>query len=1129
MQDTIEVQGKPWEALATASPAPAVQQPTNIQVQGKPWEVLSSQAPDPVATQVEDMLQSPAEEAPVPPKAKPTVEEHAQYIANRRQAESKKEGPKLRYEDLEQDVEFQEAVRRIREVSFNQNPDEYSAQDNLRDWARTMRRAMSNEIDAVRTLRMIQNASDEDKLHWRTLFQRYQDLPDFWQEGGAPASQLFLDMVESSLASPATWLSILTGGAAKIAGAAGTTSARAAIQGALLGGSIDAAAGAVTDRIFQEAELQAGARDSIDRLQTGLSAVLSAAPGAAGGALKARDVNIRTRRWEEANEAAKAAREAELTAARQNTIQNRYTPEVEVSDIKMGEIAKDVSSDLEKFFKGESEKGRELLEMINPRGELTEAALREDISKSIAVAVKDMVEAGNLTLSKDKDLRVGWQVWQAIADGKLSVDQYAEALTNAGLRPDDFKTLLWSEVSRSGRVLNAFSQIARASRTVEEASVIHHYFGGEAADVLARLTEDESSIGALRRNLHRLDQTRIGLMITQPATAMRNFGGSVGYVGMEAGARAFDNGLALLTGRRPVKFGDAFNVIGHMMNRTETRLLAEEITRLKPKEQQLLFKTYNEVNRQLGKSEGAWGVVDQVVDWLNVFNRFQDHLFRQSAFVASVERQLNDIGGPSLKQLMKDGRLADVDAQIIDRAMHEAMRATFTDEPTNQMAKGMLEGIRKINENVPFTLTQVLPFPRFMFSALKFQYEYSPLGLIDVLGKKGRAKLAKGDAHDLGKAIVGTATLGGALLARHSEYAGENWYEIIGDDGTAYDIRPIFPLAPYFYVADLVKRVNEGTFFTGNFIQDVLEATAGVSFRQTVDMTTVNGLIKSLQSDGSWTDKTWRSLAELVADTGASFLIPTSTVRDIQAQFDPELRYMRDARGQGFWDTLENRVNDRIPNLEFLGFGETGRGVLPDRQSALRGPTQQYQDPLLKQMTGMTAYEAPNIVEQEFARLKLREWDVFKPSGNQEFDRNVLYFFGTMFERHAAKAIQSDWYQSLTPTQQRHHLTKLGTQKFPGGWSMMDFARELATLSSPAAAMDANYRRKSARERAVIEEALSRYTDDPEELRNMVYRLYYGIAPNMSEIEQRWRYLTGSTEEVMIQQMQDLMSREPIR
>src|SRR5690625_1787094 len=56
---------------------------------------------DPVASQVEDMLQSPAEETavPTPTRAKPTVEEHAQYIASRRQAEAEESGPKLSYED----------------------------------------------------------------------------------------------------------------------------------------------------------------------------------------------------------------------------------------------------------------------------------------------------------------------------------------------------------------------------------------------------------------------------------------------------------------------------------------------------------------------------------------------------------------------------------------------------------------------------------------------------------------------------------------------------------------------------------------------------------------------------------------------------------------------------------------------------------------------------------------------------------------------------------------------------------------------------------------------------------------------------------------------------------------------
>src|SRR5690606_7738462 len=160
--------------------------------------------------------------------------------------------------------------------------------------------------------------------------------------------------------------------------------------------------------------------------------------------------------------------------------------------------------------------------------------------------------------------------------------------------------------------------------------------------ILAKLNDEVEELGWFGKALHKVDSTRIGMMVTQPATTMRNIAGGTSHVAMDVATRGIDNFIAKLTGSRPVNWGDTFSVVGRMLDNAETREIAWEIlnTSRNRKEFNQLFKSYNEVNRETGKSAGAWGVVDTVVDSLNLLNRAQDHFFRQSAFIASIERQL---------------------------------------------------------------------------------------------------------------------------------------------------------------------------------------------------------------------------------------------------------------------------------------------------------------------------------------------------------------------------------------------------------------------------------------------------------------------------------------------------------
>ena len=78
-----------------------------------------------------------------------------------------------------------------------------------------------------------------------------------------------------------------------------------------------------------------------------------------------------------------------------------------------------------------------------------------------------------------------------------------------------------------------------------------------------------------------------------------------------------------------------------------------------------------------------------------------------------------------------------------------------------------------------------------MFAAMKYQYDFSPLGFLTSIGTtKGRTRIAKGDHTGLAKNIVGSGMLTGAFMLKNSEYSGGEWYELKDPDtGRTLDTR----------------------------------------------------------------------------------------------------------------------------------------------------------------------------------------------------------------------------------------------------------------------------------------------------------------------------------------------------
>ena len=166
--------------------------------------------------------------------------------------------------------------------------------------------------------------------------------------------------------------------------------------------------------------------------------------------------------------------------------------------------------------------------------------------------------------------------------------------------------------------------------------------------------------------------------------------------------------------------------------------------------------------------------------------------------------------------------------------------------------------------------------------------------------------------------VEGLAFLMSAYSLRTMEgQEGTRWYEFRREDGTILDLRPLFPIVPFLYVAEVLKRYNtlglekEKTTmaefdFSGGFpalpeilSPELLEAVTGTNVRSGIIGKVLKANRNNLQSDNPEDqNRVWQSLGEIVGYLASSVTIPGKLFPEMYASFssDPETRRKADLR-----------------------------------------------------------------------------------------------------------------------------------------------------------------------------------------------------------------------------------------
>ena len=575
--------------------------------------------------------------------------------------------------------------------------------------------------------------------------------------------------------------------------------------------------------------------------------------------------------------------------------------------------------------------------------------------------------------------------------GTLPAEEVSKLVTKYDLKDEDLFELITG--SRQG--------LGDAARVMQRFSVASRYVPKEAADIAKLGLQEADGMDFWKR----LSNTYRGALVSSVATTMRNVISSAGRVPIDAATTLMDSAVnAAANPFRQQKVGvnpfDAAAVITDRFAPGRNTKFWEQMKNVQPEIQKELSATYAaDVSRVVRKD--AFAKVEKAVDVANLFNRVTETATRKAMFPVYLRREATRLN-LDFDQLVDTGGMANLPEEAWAKALDDTLSFTYSGKSEVADKFGdMLDKMGKVGTVARVVGTTIMPFPRFMMNALKFQFDYSPAGFTKLLTAGERAKFATGDVSAVSKAIVGSSMLYGAYEFRNSENAGEKWYEGRLPNGNTVDLRPYFPAAPYLLVADLIKRAQDNTLDQAFETKDILQGLSGAQFRAGTGLYVTDQLLKDLSGAAGNLDKAKTIATSWLADVGAGFLQPFSTFKDFYAQYDPEEAVYRDTK-----DNPLAALVRPIPGAQ------QAMGV-PAAVSATREGPLTTEDPALRQLLGATIRPPKNIVERELDTLGLTAYDVGSKTGEVAIDRLVNRDLGIIAERGIAPMLQSPEYQNL--------------------------------------------------------------------------------------------------------------------
>jgi hypothetical protein len=588
------------------------------------------------------------------------------------------------------------------------------------------------------------------------------------------------------------------------------------------------------------------------------------------------------------------------------------------------------------------------------------------------------------------------------------------------LPPKDFLDFIFPSVSQSAKEMAAWSRASRYLRNqLDPTGQILQSTGSPTFNVLKRL-----------------DDIRRGLLVTRIATAVRNYASQTARITLDSLQNITDFALqqALKPFIDPVQFQknqvSPFTSLNQLITNFR-QWKPSEFKKVKKQTDLILDQFPNEKNRlflrygsdiavsvkgtKKSKVDKFFDTAQDGVDILNFFNKKQEYITRRAVVLARLDELIRAnpkyYNRKNLQEILRDGEHSKIRVSDLANAVDKALEVTFAKE-FNMYKKGVsyenfAAGFINLINKLPFALTSIVPFPRFLFNSLRFHAEFSPFGFLRFLSKADRQKIAKGDTSGVSRALLGTGLLFAAMALRKQDYAGEKWYEFkIGD--RTIDTRPYNPLAAYLFVGDIINRYMSGTLRDID-LKDIITVFAGV--RGTTGLYLFDQIADYVANTNlkAGKEKVLGTIKKFIGELLAGYLTPLQNITDLMAQYYPEMRISRDTSQEPFKGAFKKRILDTD-----LPEATSPTNFIIDKNGKIKAAPYVKESPLTGQFTGVRFITAKNPAEKEFDKLQIKPGEIYRSTGIPELDRAYKDIYSYYVGKGISNFVQGRYYNSLS-------------------------------------------------------------------------------------------------------------------
>jgi hypothetical protein len=934
-----------------------------------------------------------------------------------------------------------------------------------------MRFHETNEVTAVRDLMYAQESDDDSKAQFGRLLQTWDRMegdPMSWQKAG--------DYIEAGLTAPSTWVGLVTGGAGKVGALTAQQAAKIgsrAITGELLkqvgksalkSAAVEGGIGLGTGAAQEAARVESGAQEEFTgkrTLMTGAGqALFGTIPGAISGAQQtksaARAIGLREAGEESISEAAEQAKKK--VSAVLNSVKDKTTVKKTQEQFVSEDVAKArrflKQSELQPLDKEKVKQGIELLNSLTA-SEKTLASLSDDTLNSLTAAA---VQLGKELKVKEGE-RITSAVSRALDDGKLSTSQLDEFLAEFNLTNSEFSLMYMAEFSRAGKTLARAAQIKRGTfgttRTTDAAkaqldrlaSSVEGYLqsagGSLTREEMINIATEAAQTQQPRSIFQELDRLRLSMMTGQLATTVRNTAGGSFRIATDVFDTSFKNMFKL--GK---EYDDPLAISKYaFFNQAEARVVREMFNKTMPVEADKFFGTFLETATASARLGGNSKITNFGAT-VNTFNRMSDNMYKQAVFAGRLDQAVrksmkNADGTPkTLADVIAEGKFGQLDRNMLKDAIEDSLDFVYQKSPTGQdMASRAGRFLLTGHRELPFVVSSLVPFPRFVINQLNFVAQHMP-----VLGMATAKLQGKGmfSAEVIAKQTTGLGMLSIAYDMRARNGTDSEWYEYKLSNGQTVDMRPIAgPFNAFLLGADLLHRSRvfdlsedseemKGLLGTA---KDAFQALGGPQFRAGTGLYTLDRLLEDLGTTEEIGIKSSKVGGRFIGDMLNAFTLPAATFRDFASLADEDMRNIPDTGYTNFWDIIAIRATRSLPEIpgvpefslaestsDLLGTGTVEKGA--PRIDMLTGEQLRTIDPLERQIFGFGKRAKKSPLQEELVRLQISPYELYQPADYPYEDRLLREAAGSKVAQQLNSYVQSEEYQTMEPKLRKVSLAK---------------------------------------------------------------------------------------------------------